>query len=48
MPENFANVTAGVNPRPTKIGVQKQKVPQFCFGTNDDFERNSKLSFTAV
>ena len=28
--------------------VQKQKIPQFCVETNDDFERNSKLQFTAV
>ena len=31
-----------------KIGVQKPKMPQFCFGTNDDFEQNSKLQFTSV
>ena len=31
-----------------KIGVQNQKMPQFCGGTNNDFEQNSKLQFTAV
>ena len=28
--------------------VKKQKIPQVCVGTNDDFERNSKLHFTSV
>ena len=31
-----------------KIGVQNQKMPQFCLGTKDDFERNSKFQFTSV
>ena len=31
-----------------KNGVQNQKMPQFCVGTNNDFERNSKLKFTPV
>jgi len=31
-----------------KIGVQNQKMPQFYVGTNNDFERNSKLQFASV
>ncbi len=33
---------------PYKVGVQNQKMPQFCVGTNVSFERNSKVRFTAV
>ena len=33
---------------PKLIGVQNQKMPQFCLGTKDDFERNSKFQFTSV
>ena len=30
--KTFANETAGVNPRPTKTGVQNQKISNFALG----------------
>ena len=43
--KTFANETAGVNPRPTKIDVQNLKMPRFCVGTNVTFEQDSKADF---
>ena len=33
---------------PYKVGVQNQKMPQFCVGTNVSFEQYSKIQITAV
>ena len=45
---NFCPIMRTNAVRPYDYGVQNQKAPQFCVGTNVSFEQYSKIQITAV